>query len=329
MQSDDFSLVEDIAEYQRRFETLARNIETFIRGQDSVVKMALVCLFAQGHILIEGVPGVAKTSLARAIARAVTDCEVKRIQFTPDLLPADITGTQIYDRRDGTFSFMRGPVFANIVLGDEVNRASPKTQSAMLEVMAERQVTVDGKPEPVPRPFLCIATQNPIEHQGTYPLPEAQLDRFMMMLRMEYPPQFEETEIIANGVDRKTPDTTIVPMMGLVEMEAMIRTVQRVHVGQRVREYIVLIMSATRATNQYIRLGISPRGGVALAQAAQSHAAARGSSVTTTDDVKAVALPVLRHRLLLTPEAAAHMKDTDNLLGEMIADVPAPESLHR
>ncbi|MET8758777.1 MoxR family ATPase [Lentzea sp. NPDC004782] len=313
----------DAAIFQRRFEALAANVEDFIRGKPEVVRLALVCLLAEGHLLIEDVPGVAKTSLAKAIARSVAGAEVKRIQFTPDLLPSDVTGVQVYDQGRSRFEFRRGPVFTNILLGDEINRASPKTQSALLEVMAEGQVTVDGRPVPVPHPFLCIATQNPVEHQGTYALPEAQLDRFMMRISIGYPDDLaDEVGILSYGVTRRRPDE-LKSVMELDDLRLMIRAVREQRVADTLREYVARIVRATRV-HPDVELGVSPRGGIALVTAAQAYALAAGRPYVTADDVKAVAVPVLNHRLLLTPEARIQHRTAESVLADVLAAAPVP-----
>jgi MoxR-like ATPase len=289
------------ARFKRRFSELTANIELFIHGKTEVVRLALVGLFAEGHLLIEDVPGVAKTSLAKAIARSI-DTPMGRIQFTPDLLPSDVTGVQVFDQVKTQFTFRPGPVFAHVVLADEINRAAPKTQSALLEVMGERQTTVDGESHPLPRPFLCIATQNPIEHRGTYPLPEAQLDRFLMLLRIGYPELTDEVEVVDDGLARREPEQ-LEPVLSVADILEMIEFVRGVHVAPALREYLVRVVAATRRRKD-LRLGASPRGSVALARAAQSHAACHGRSYTTADDVQAVAVPVLGHRLIPAPEYA-------------------------
>ena len=315
---------EKAADFKRRFSELADNIEGFIRGKDEAVRLALVCLFAEGHLLIEDVPGVAKTSLAKAIARSVKGGTVQRIQFTPDLLPSDLTGVQIYDQARGEFEFRRGPIFANIVVGDEINRASPKTQSALLEVMAEHQVTVDGATREVPRPFICIATQNPTEHQGTYPLPEAQLDRFMMRIRIGYPAQRDEVSVVADGLARRRPEE-LEPVMTVDELLDMIDSVPDVHFAPALQEYVVQLAAATRDLPE-LRLGVSPRGSIAVARCAQARAASMGRSFVTPDDVKAVAAPVLGHRLLLTPEAAIQGQKPEALIERVLKKVPVPRN---
>ncbi|SDY98821.1 MoxR-like ATPase [Amycolatopsis xylanica] len=315
----------DTAMFQKHFHALAANVETFIRGKSDVVRLALVCLFAEGHLLIEDVPGVAKTSLAKAIARSIAGATVKRVQFTPDLLPADVTGVQIYDQARGGFEFRQGPVFANILLGDEINRASPKTQSALLEVMAEHQVTVDGEPRPVPEPFLCIATQNPVEHQGTYVLPEAQLDRFLMRIAIGYPDEVaEEVSIIADGIARRRPEQ-LDPVLDLDDLRTMIKTVRQLHVSAQLQDYIALIARATRE-HPDVQLGASPRGSIALATAAQSYAASMGREFVTDDDVKAVAVPVLTHRLLLTSEARIAKRTAKSIVEEILDGTPVPRA---
>jgi MoxR-like ATPase len=315
--------VSDAAIFQRRFEALAANVEDFIRGKPEVVRLALVCLLAEGHLLIEDVPGVAKTSLAKAIARSVAGAEVKRIQFTPDLLPSDVTGVQVYDQGRSRFEFRQGPVFTHILLGDEINRASPKTQSALLEVMAEGQVTVDGRPVPVPYPFLCIATQNPVEHQGTYALPEAQLDRFMMRISIGYPESLDdEVSILSYGVTRRRPDE-LKSVMELDDLRLMIRAVRDQRVADNLREYVARLIRATRA-HPDVELGVSPRGGIALVTAAQAYALAAGRPFVTADDVKAVAVPVLNHRLLLTPEARIQQRTAESILTDVLAAAPVP-----
>ena len=307
------------------FERLADNVGLFIHGKKEVVRLALVCLFAEGHLLIEGVPGVAKTSLAKAIAYSIDDMVQGRIQFTPDLLPSDVTGSRVFRQRSDEFVFEEGPVFSNILLGDEINRAAPKTQSALLEVMAERQVTTDGRTRPVPVPFMCIATQNPIEHQGTYPLPEAQIDRFMMMLRMDYPDGADEVRVVADGAARRTPNAVVPRVMGREQVLRMIGEARAVHVAAPLLEYIVAVTAATRRDPARIRLGASPRGSVALANAAQAYAAAGDRSYATAQDVKAVAVAVLGHRLLLTSDAVVKGHTGAELVQEILDLVRAPK----
>jgi MoxR-like ATPase len=321
VQGSDEPGLADVDWFQRGFDRLAHNIERYIRGKPEVVRLSLVCLFAEGHLLLEDVPGVAKTSLARAIARSITGT-VMRVQFTPDLLPSDLTGVKVYDLGRREFFFHEGPVFANIVLGDEINRASPKTQSALLEVMAERQVTISGETRAVPRPFLCIATQNPVEHQGTYALPEAQIDRFMMRLSMGYPRHADEVSIVAGGLERRTPEQLDV-MMTIDDMLEMITFVERVYVAPALQDYIVRITESTRRLPD-VRLGVSPRGSIALAQCSQAYAASKGRSFATADDVKAVAVPALAHRLILTPEAVVQGTKPEVLVGELLSSIQVP-----
>jgi MoxR-like ATPase len=321
------TIVESVELFQQRFTELAENVDGFIRGKPEAVRFALVCLVAEGHLLIEDVPGVAKTSLAKAIAGSVKDATVHRIQFTPDLLPTDVTGVQVFDQASGSFEFREGPVFGHIVVGDEINRASPKTQSALLEVMAERQVTVDGDSRPVPRPFICIATQNPIEHQGTYPLPEAQLDRFMMRIRLGYPAHDDEVTVVADGLARRRPEE-LEPVMTVAELVEMIEAVREVHVAPALQDYVVKLSAATRSLPE-LRLGVSPRGSIAVAIAAQAWAASLGRGFVTADDVKAVAVPVLSHRLLLTPEAAIENATPEALITRVLAKVPVPREATR
>jgi MoxR-like ATPase len=320
--------VADEAIFQRRFQQVSRNIDDFVRGKPRQVHLALVCLFAQGHLLIEDVPGVAKTSLAKAIAQSVAGATVKRIQFTPDLLPSDVTGVHVFDQANGRFEFRQGPAFTNILLGDEINRASPKTQSALLEVMAERQVTVDGEPRPVPFPFLCIATQNPLEHQGTFALPEAQLDRFMMRITIGYPADVDdEVSIIADGIARRTPEE-LKSVMELDDLRLMIQAVQELHVSPQLQRYVATITRATR-NHPDVKLGVSPRGSIALANAAQAYAISMGRSFVTADDVKSVAGAVLNHRLLLTAEARIQKQTAEAVIEEILAGAPVPRAAGR
>src|SRR5262245_5100632 len=258
-----------------RYETLARNVETFIRGKPEVVRAALVCMFAEGHLLIEDVPGVGKTSLAKALARSF-GATMRRIQFTPDLLPTDVTGVQVYNDRTREFEFRAGPVFANVVLADEINRASPKTQSALLEVMEERQVTVDGTPFQVSHPFVVMATSNPIEHEGVYRLPEAQLDRFLMRIEVGYPTAVAEREVIENRSRGRTPEH-LDAVLSVEEMRQMITIAHEVYIAPVLQDYIVAVASATRRLPE-CRLGVSPRGSLGLAVASQALAAANARS---------------------------------------------------
>ena len=308
--------------FAERYDQLVRNVEGFIRGKTGVIRTALVCMLAEGHLLIDDVPGLGKTSLAKAISQSI-DGTMRRIQFTPDLLPTDVTGVQIYNTAKREFEFHPGGVFANIVLGDEINRASPKTQSALLEVMEERQVTIDSVPYAVPRPFIVIATQNPIEHGGTYDLPEAQIDRFMMRISVGYPGHEAEVEILANRTLGHRPEQ-LRPVMTAADMLRMIEIARQVHLAPALQSYIVTVTAATRRLPE-LRLGVSPRGSLALAVAAQAQAAADGRPFATADDVKGLAPQVLWHRMLLRPEAELQGQTPARLLETIMASVPVPQ----
>ena len=308
--------------FAQRFRDLSTNIESFFRGKSQVVHTSLVCLLAEGHLLIDDVPGVGKTSLAKAIAQSISG-SMQRIQFTPDLLPSDVTGVQIYDPGTKQFAFHPGAVFANIVLGDEINRASPKTQSALLEVMAERQVTVDKVSYAVPRPFIVIATQNPVDHGGTYDLPEAQLDRFMCKIEVGYPDHEAEVEVIANGIRGAAP-SALWPVMSADDMVQMIQISQEIHVARPILDYAVALAAGTRVLPE-TRLGVSPRGTLALVQAAQAFAATEGRQFVAPEDVKAIAPAVLTHRMLLRAEAELQGHTARSLLDHVMAAVPLPQ----
>ncbi|EFC83951.1 MoxR family ATPase [Parafrankia sp. EUN1f] len=307
------------------FEDVVANIEQVIRGKRAAVELATICLFAQGHLLVEDVPGLGKTTLARSLAASV-NAGCHRIQFTPDLLPADITGTNVFNQRTSEFRFRPGPVFAGVVIGDEINRASPKTQSALLEVMEERHVTADGTRYPVPAPFMVIATQNPVDMDGTYALPEAQLDRFLMRLRIGYPTLDAELEILeGRQVGRRVEDLR--PVLRAEDVVAHAERTLGVHVAPEMRRYIVRVVAATRSRRDVVRLGASPRGSVALLRAAQVRAASTGRSFVTPDDVGVLAGPLLAHRLVLTPEAELRRVTAEDVVAEVLDTVPSPRRL--
>jgi MoxR-like ATPase len=311
-----------IAWFADRFQALKINVESFIRGKSAAVDMALVCMMAEGHLLIDDVPGVGKTSLAKAIAHSIGGT-MTRIQFTPDLLPSDVTGTQVWNAQTREFEFQAGPVFANVVVGDEINRASPKTQSALLEVMEERQVTVDRYTYRTPRPFLVVATQNPVDFDGTYHLPEAQIDRFLMQLSLGYPDHDAEVEVVRNRVAGHTTDD-MQAVMSAEQASTMSVVAREVHVAPSLHSYAVTICSNTRKLPE-VRLGVSPRGSLALVLSAQSLAASRGRGFITADDIKAVAPHVLGHRLLLTSEAELSGKTPTSVVSDLMAAIPVPD----
>ncbi|HZT65804.1 MAG TPA: MoxR family ATPase [Acidimicrobiales bacterium] len=311
----------DINSFAERFEAIATNVEKVIRGKDEVVRLALTCMVAEGHLLIEDVPGVGKTSLAKALAASL-DCEWRRIQFTPDLLPSDVTGVTVYNRASSEFDFRHGPVFAEIVLADEINRASPRTQSALLEAMEERQVTVDTSTYRLPSPFMVIATQNPIEHQGTYPLPDSQLDRFLMRIDVGYPDRASEVDILESrsGVE---PLDELRPVATTSDINAMVGAAHSVHVAPSIRSYIVDLADTTRG-HPALALGMSPRSSLALQRAARARAASLGRDYVIPDDVKSLAAPVLEHRLTLSAEADMSGTDVSEVLTEVLSTVPVP-----
>jgi MoxR-like ATPase len=313
--------------FAQQFDMLAAAIDSFVIGKPDAVRLALTCLFAEGHLLVEDVPGVAKTSLAKAIGNSISGGIVKRIQFTPDLLPADVLGVPVYDQAIRDFRFRKGPVFGNIVLADEINRAAPKAQSALLEVMAEGQVTVDGEAYPAEWPFMCIATQNPAGYHGTYPLPEAQVDRFMMAITMGYPAHEAEMRVVAQGVSRRRPED-LPPVISLSEIREMIQVTRAVYVSEAIADYVVTLVTRTRSAPE-IQLGPSPRASVALAQASQAHAASQGRGSVHESDVQAVMLPVLRHRLILTPDAELNGTSVAGLLSKIRGKVAVPTAYAR
>ncbi|HXT57412.1 MAG TPA: MoxR family ATPase [Pirellulales bacterium] len=297
------------------------NVEKVILGKRQEVLLALVSYFCEGHILLEDVPGVAKTMLARALARSV-DCSFKRVQCTPDLLPSDITGASIFNQKVTEFVFRPGPIFAQIVLADEINRATPRTQAALLEAMAEGRVTVDGETYQLERPFLVIATQNPVDHEGTFPLPEAQLDRFLVRLSLGYPSIEEEAKML-DRLQRGHPIDNLEAVVTAADVIACQKAIREVYVDEKVRSYILEIVHATRLHDD-ISLGGSPRASLALFRTAQAVAAMRGNNFVLPDDVKRMAAPVLTHRLILRPESRLRKVTAARVVEEVLAEVPAP-----
>jgi len=295
-------------------------ISSVVLGKPEVVRLTLTALFAQGHVLVEDVPGVGKTTLARAVAACVAG-QWRRIQFTPDLLPSDVSGVTIYNQATRGFEFHPGPVFANIEIADEINRASPKTQSALLEVMEERYVTVDGVRHAVPRPFLVLATQNPIEMDGTYRLPEAQLDRFLMKLSVGYPDEQVEVEVL-RGAAQRSPDS-LDPVTDTGAVGELIRVAQHVHIADPLYTYAVRLAAATR-THPQVRVGVSPRGVIALTRAASSYALMDGRPFVIPEDLKALVNPVFAHRILLSPDAQLRGVTAPEILADAVASVTVP-----
>lgn len=316
----------------RASETLARvraEVHRVIVGQDTLIDRLLIGMLCHGHILVEGVPGLAKTLTVSTLAQAL-DLRHVRIQFTPDLLPADLIGTEIFNAAEARFTVRRGPIFANLVLADEVNRAPAKVQSALLEAMQERQVSIGGETFPLDEPFLVMATQNPIEHEGTYPLPEAQLDRFLLKVRVDYPSRQDERQILELGLNGRAPQASVVASRE--SLAEAVRAVQEVTIDDVLKDYIVQLVYATRRPAAYrlpaleplIAFGASPRASIALAQAARAHAFLQGRAYTTPDDVKALAHDVLRHRIVTTYEAEAEELTTDDLIDRVLDGVDVP-----
>lgn len=304
---------------------LVTNVRKVIVGKDSVIRLALACLFARGHLLIEDVPGIGKTMLARAISRSLA-VKFRRIQFTPDLLPSDVTGVSVFHPSRQTFEFHEGPVFTNVLLSDEINRASPRTQSSLLECMEELQVTVDGTTHHLEHPFFVVATQNPVELDGTYPLPEAQLDRFLMRIEVGYPEIDQEMKIL-DDQRISHPIEDLDPVLGLQDLTKIQNAVRGLHVSEEIRRYIVSLVDATR-DNSDIRLGISPRGGLALMRASQALSFLDGHSFVTPDAVKAVAPAVLSHRMILNPHREHTGLNKATVVRAILADVPVPTLPH-
>ncbi len=312
--------IQDLATAVQR---VVGNVERVIVGKADSVAFSLIAVICRGHILIEDVPGVGKTVLTKAIARSI-GCTFKRIQFTPDLLPTDVTGVSIYNQKTGNFEFRPGPVMSQIVLADEINRATPKTQSALLEAMEEAQVTVDGITHRLPVPFMVMATQNPIEYEGTFPLPEAQLDRFMMNISLGYPKASDEINIL-DSHQHHHPLEDLVQIMTAEELVHIQQQIRSVHVDPSIREYIVAISNATR-NHQNIYLGVSPRGSLALFLAAQAFAAMHGRGYVIPDDIKLLAKPTLAHRIIATPAARVRAITSTVILDEILQSVPVPNA---
>ena len=305
------------------YQQVSANIERVVQGKSEAVRLAVVALFAEGHLLIEDVPGLGKTTLARCLANSI-GATWRRIQFTPDLLPGDVTGVMVYHQGSEQFEFHRGAIFANIVVADEINRGTPKTQSALLEVMAERMVTVDAVSHPVPRPFLVVATQNPIELEGTYRLPEAQLDRFLMRIELGYPDHDAEVRVVQGDTARVNPDQ-LQPVLDVPTLQQVIDNVRTSYVDPRVSAYAVRLAAATRQ-HSAVRYGASPRGSIALVRAAQALAATYGRAFVTPDDVKAVSGPVLAHRVILTPDAELNQRRPQDVVTDVLNSVAVPDA---
>ena len=314
---------EEMQQVAKRASTIAASIASVILGKEEVVRACVVALLAGGHVIVEDFPGVGKTLLAKSLARTI-DCRFARIQFTPDLLPSDVTGVSVFNQKTGAFEFRPGPIFANIVLADEINRASPKTQSSLLECMEERQATIDNVTHPIDPPFMVIATQNPIEYEGTYPLPEAQLDRFMMRLSLGYPAAEVEENIIQEQTSHN-PLEELRPVVSGSEVLAMTQAVIRVRVAPAVRRYVVNLLDATRH-HRDIYLGASPRAGISLTRAAKALALLRGRDFVVPKDVKDLAVRCLAHRLVLAPDAKVRGVTGEDIVARLLETVPVPEA---
>jgi MoxR-like ATPase len=303
------------------YESIVNNVGLVLKGKKNPIELAVVCLLADGHLLIEDVPGVGKTSLAKALSASI-DCTWKRVQFTPDLLPSDLIGVSIWSKQREIFEFQEGPLFANIVLADEINRASPKTQSALLEAMEERQISVDGVTQPLPHPFLVIATQNPIEHDGTYKLPESQLDRFLIRMEIGYPNRQAELDILEPGTGAEAAHQ-LSPVVSARDIQDMIAVASQVSMVEPLKNYVIDIAHASRKHPQ-VSLGLSPRAMVQLARAVRALAASRGRDYSTPDDVKELAVPVLAHRLVLRHTNRSHQMTSSDVIQEILTTVPVP-----
>ncbi|TMF00007.1 MAG: MoxR family ATPase [Chloroflexi bacterium] len=308
------------ARVQSVAERLCRNVERVLVGKRSVIQLAIVAVLCEGHVLIEDVPGIGKTTLARALARSIGGT-FRRLQCTPDLLPSDVTGVSVFDQRTAQFEFRAGPIFANVLLADEINRATPRTQSAVLEAMQEAQVSADGVTRPLPRPFVVLATQNPVELEGTFPLPEAQLDRFLMRLSLGYPSQEDEEALVTRGVSVSS--EVVNAVVSAEEVLAAIAETARIRLHEDVRRYLVQVTRATRA-DQDVRLGASPRATLALHRAAQAWAAIQGRDFVVPDDIKRLAVAVLAHRLIASLEARLRGRDASAIVQSILDTVPVP-----
>jgi len=305
----------------RTIDRVVANVATVVHAEEDTLRLVVQCLVSEGHLIIEDFPGVGKTMLAKALARSIY-CTFSRLQFTPDLLPSDITGVNVFDQRTNAFEFRPGPVFANLLLVDEINRASPKTQSALLECMQEAQVTVDGVSYEMGRPFMVIATQNPIEYEGTYPLPEAQLDRFTMRLSLGYPPLSDEARMLSEQTS-EPPLDALEPVCTAAEILAVTDEARSLYVEESLNRYVVALLRHTRA-DERLYLGASPRAGIALLRVAKARALATGRGFVTPDDVKTVAEPVLSHRVILAPEARSAGLEPHDLIREAVEKTPVP-----
>jgi len=314
----------ELSQVQTRAKTILEEVAKAIVGKEDVLHSMMVGILAGGHILFEDYPGLAKTLIARCFAQVLA-LDFRRIQFTPDLLPADITGSHIFNRKADTFELVLGPIFANIVLADEINRATPKTQSALLEGMQEFQVTIDGQTRPLPSPFIVIATQNPIEYEGTFPLPEAQLDRFVMRLAIGYPRHEDEIEILRRRRERKSDEIRLEPMTDCEELLAMRAVVEEVFIDPDLESYIVSIASETR-NDPNVYVGSSPRGSLALLKLARAQAALKGRNYVLPDDVKRFAIPALAHRLILRPELWSKRISPQDIVARILDQTPVPKA---
>ncbi len=303
------------------FHALIDNVESIVRGKAESIRLALCCLLTEGHLLIDDVPGTGKTSMAKAIAGSIAG-SWKRVQFTPDLLPSDVTGVMVFDQRTSSFSFRQGPVFTNVLIGDEINRASPKTQSALLEVMEERQVTADGVPHLVPRPFFVIATQNPRDFHGTFPLPDVQLDRFAMKLSLGYADQATEVTVL-ESYRRENRDRGVPAVTNATQLEQLIASIEQIEVVHSINDYIVRLANATRS-HPDLRLGVSTRGTLSLMRVAKAYAASEQRGYVTPDDIKTLIEPVFGHRISLSSEAELRGVRSEQVLAEIVDDIAVP-----